>query len=49
MVGADVVKILGYSEKLGDMGGIDRVQHMHMPLYKNSIVVRGTFMAPNGS
>ena len=49
MVGADVVKFPGYGEKLGDIGGIGRVHHVHPPLYKISIGVRGAFMAPNGN
>ena len=32
MVGADVVKILGYGEKLRDIGGIDKVEHVHPSL-----------------
>ena len=49
LTGPIVVKILGHSEKPENIGRIGKVHHVHPPLYKNSIGVRGTFMAPNKS
>ena len=43
-----VVKILGYDEKLRDIGGIGGEHHVHLPLYKR-VNNRGAFMAPNKS
>ena len=38
-----------HSEKPEDIWEIGRVHRVHPPLYKYSIGVRGTFMAPNGN